>query len=129
MAQTSKTTRLEITGKERRQEELARSPYGYSQLNPYHKEINNGREHGTSIDDPKGTEDVGEDYVLPHEKGKDSYFASINSINGGNSIDRSEREVQTARRLYNNNNADLNSGVYGENSVEIDTTIEGQYVN
>ena len=128
MAQISKTTRLEITGKERREEELVRSPYGYNRLNPYHKEINNGREHGSSMDDPKGTEDVGEDYVLPHEKSKDSYFASINSINGGNSIDRSEREVQTSRRLYSNY-GDNNGGIYGENSVEIDTTIEGQYVN
>lgn len=128
MAQISKTTRLEITGKERREEELVRSPYGYNRLNPYHKEINNGREHGSSMDDPKGTEDIGEDYVLPHEKGKDSYFASINSITGGNSIDRSEREVQTSRRLYSNY-GDNNGGIYGENSVEIDTSIEGQYVN
>lgn len=128
MAEISKTTSLEITGKERRQEELARSPYGYNRLNPYHKEINNGREHGNSTDDPKGTPDVGEEYVLPHEKGKDSYFASINSIEGGNSVDRSEREVQTNRRLYSNT-GDINTGVYGPNSVEIDPTIEGQYVN
>ena len=128
MAEISKTSPLEITGKERREEELARSPYGYNRLKPYHKEINNGREHGSSMDDPKGTEDVGEDYILPHEKGKDSYFASINSMSGGNSIDRSEREVQLNRKLYSNY-GDNNEGIYGENSVEIDTTIEGQYVN
>lgn len=128
MAEISKTSSLEITGKERRQEELVRSPYGYNRLNPYHKNVNVGRSHGSSLTDPKASDDTGEEYVLPHEMGKDSYFASINSITGGNSIDREERETQTLRRLYTPSQ-NLNEGVYGTNSVEIDTTIEGQYVN
>ena len=49
-------------------------------------------------------------------------------MSGGNSIDRSEREVQLSRKLYSNYGGN-NEGIYGENSVEIDTTIEGQYVN
>ena len=70
MAEISKTSPLEITGKERREEELARSPYGYNRLKPYHKEINNGREHGSSMDDRKAPRMLAKIMYFPTKKVK-----------------------------------------------------------
>lgn len=122
MAEYSKTSALEIQGKEQRAVENSRKQF-YNQLNPYHHEVNMGKEHGSSVEDGKGAGSLGEDYVLPHEKGKDSYFASINTMAGGNSTDREERSTESMRRYYNENQP------YGQGSVEIDETIDGQYVN
>ena len=120
MANNSKASALEILGKEQRAIENSRKQF-YNQLKPYHKEVNMGKEHGSSVEDGKGAGELGEDYVLPHEKSKDTYFSSVNTMAGGNSIDREERAVESSRRYYNENTP------YGPDSVQIDETIDGQY--